>query len=182
MSKPAARTARVVHRSPRPPVPALPPLEALDQTHRQVLQVLNQIDARLRHIEASGVDDLARTQAATVAAFFNGHAREHHAAEEQHVFPGLLASGNAELVQAVQRLQQDHGWLEEDWLELAPQFEAIARGYNWYDLEGLRHSLPVFTALYHEHIALEESLIYPEARRQRDAHAAGHTARAGTAH
>jgi len=27
--------------------------------------------------------------------------------------------------------------------------------------------LPVFTALYHEHIALEESLIYPEARRRR---------------
>jgi hypothetical protein len=27
--------------------------------------------------------------------------------------------------------------------------------------------LPVFIALYHEHIALEESVVYPEAKRRR---------------
>jgi hemerythrin-like domain-containing protein len=69
----------------------------------------------------------------------------------------------------VRRLQQDHGWLEEDWLELAPQLEAVANGYNWYDLAMLQHALPIFTELYREHIALEESLIYPEAKRRRAA-------------
>ena len=33
----------------------------------------------------------------------------------------------------------------------------------------LRNALPVFTALYHEHIGLEESLIYPEAKRHQQA-------------
>jgi hypothetical protein len=94
------------------------------------------------------------------------------------VFPGLLASGDAELVQHVRRLQQDHGWLEEDWLELAPQLEAIGQGYNWYDLAMLRHALPVFTALYVDHIGLEESLIYPEAKRRQAALSAGEAARA----
>ena len=47
--------------------------------------------------------------------------------------------------------------------------EAIAGGYNWYDLPMLRLALPVFSALYHDHIALEESIVYPEAKRQLEA-------------
>ena len=69
-------------------------------------------------------------------------------------------------MQHVQRLQQGHGWLEEDWIELSTHIEAIANGYSWYDLTMLQHALPIFTALYHDHIALEESMIYPEARRR----------------
>ena len=65
------------------------------------------------------------------------------------------------------RLQQDHGWLEEDWLTLEPQLSAIAAGYSWYDIDMLRLALPVFTELYQDHIDLEESLIYPEARTRR---------------
>ena len=41
----------------------------------------------------------------------------------------------------------------------------------------LRAALPVFTELYREHIALEESLIYPEARRRQAALDAGAQAR-----
>ena len=64
---------------------------------------------------------------------------------KQHVFPSLLTSGDAVLVQHVHRLQQDHGWLEEDWLELQPQLRAVVEGYNWYDLDFLRAAVPVFT-------------------------------------
>ena len=153
-------------RTPRPAAPPLPAFEALDRTHRQVLELLDQLGELLQHLDDSGADDVARERAQAVHAFFESHAREHHLAEERHVFPALLASGDAELIQHVQRLQQDHGWLEEDWLELSPQLEAIARGYNWYDLAMLREALPVFRALYEDHIALEESLIYPEAKRR----------------
>jgi hemerythrin-like domain-containing protein len=85
-----------------------------------------------------------------------------------------------ELTQHVLRLQQDHGWLEEDWLELAPHLQAVAEGYSWYELDTLRHSVGVFTALYHDHIALEESLIYPEAKRRLDAEAASRDQRVAT--
>ena len=67
-------------------------------------------------------------------------------------------------MQHVKRLQQDHGWLEEDWLALQPPLSAIAEGYSWYDLDMLSHALPVFADLYQDHIELEESLIYPEAK------------------
>lgn len=66
----------------------------------------------------------------------------------------------------MQRLQQDHHWFEEDWLEIEPHLQAVARGWRDEHLAFLRDALPEFTALQHEHIALEESLIYPEARRR----------------
>lgn len=169
-------------RSPRPArekAPAVPPFDMLDRTHAQVLQVLKQFDQLLEHLSDNGPDEEARASAREIGAFFRGNARQHHADEERHVFPALLASGNAELVQHVKRLQQDHGWLEEDWLELEPQIDAIALGYNWYDLPMLRAALPIFVALYEEHIGLEESMIYPEAKRRQAALAAAAGARAG---
>lgn len=156
-------------REPRPlrsPAPPLPPMEALDHDHARMLQMLSRLETLLAHLGDQGPDAAAQASAAEALQFFAGGARAHHDNEERHVFPELLATGKADLVQHVQRLQQDHRWLEQDWQELHPQVEAIARGYNWYDLEMLRQALPVFSALYHEHIALEESLIYPEARRR----------------
>jgi hemerythrin-like domain-containing protein len=171
-------TSNPARRRPaRPPVSPLPPFEELDRTHHQVLVVLKQFDRLLAHIDENGADSVARASAAEIIDFFAGHARQHHADEEAHVFPPLLRSDDANLVQQVQRLQQDHGWLEEDWRELSPQIEAIAQGYNWYDLAMLRQALPVFTALYEEHIALEESLIYPAAKRHQAALSAGAQAR-----
>ena len=173
MVNPSVRKSRPA----RSPIPGAPGFEALDRTHAQVLQVLGQFDRLLQHLDDNGPDAIAQDSARAIHDFFSTHARQHHADEERLVFPGLLASGDAELVQNVLRLQQDHGWLEEDWLELAPQIEAISRGYSWYDLAMLRHALPVFTALYEEHIALEESLIYPEAKRREQAAAEAAAAR-----
>lgn len=157
-------------RAPRPsrsPAPPLPEFESLDHTHREAIKMLRDFDELLAHLQDNGPDETARASAQRIMAFFAGPGRTHHAEEEKHVFPALLNSSDVELVQHVRRLQQDHGWIEEDWRELSPQVEAIANGYNWYDLAMLRLALPVFTALHQEHIALEESLVYPEARRRR---------------
>ncbi len=154
-------------RPARPPAPAMPELDALDQTHRQVIAALGELHQLVEQLDRNGVDAGAQQLSKDICAFFRGSARQHHADEERLIFPGLLNSGDHTLVHHVLRLQQDHGWLEEDWQELEPQLQAVADGYSWYDLDMLRAALPVFEALYREHIALEESLIYPEARRQR---------------
>jgi len=161
-------------RRPRPA--AAPPaddFEVLDEAHRAVIEQLGLLGELIEHLDRQGIDAQAGALARRIIAFFDTHAREHHAEEERRVFPALLADGSPELVQQVRRLQQDHGWLEEDWLALSPQLGAVAAGYNGYDLDLLRAALPVFTALYREHIALEESLIYPEARRRRALEQAG---------
>ncbi|MGI9133645.1 MAG: hemerythrin domain-containing protein, partial [Rhodoferax sp.] len=64
----------------------------------------------------------------------------------------------------VRRLQQDHGWIEENWLELAPQLRAIASGNSWLDSAEFQHYTEVFIDLCREHIALEESQAYPQSR------------------
>jgi hemerythrin-like domain-containing protein len=156
-------------RPTRPAVEAPADFEVLDQTHQQVMKVLGAMAELLDHVDDNGPDEAARRMAAEIRAFFDGHARQHHAEEEARVFPGLLGSDDADLVHHVKRLQQDHRWLEEDWQMLGPQFEAIERGYNWYDLPMLREALPVFEALNREHITLEETLVYPAAKRQQQA-------------
>jgi hemerythrin-like domain-containing protein len=152
------------HDTPTPRGRAVQPFDVLDSCHRQVVIALQQMSELLDHLEKHGVDGRAQETARAIFMFFMNTAREHHLDEERHVFPALLRSGRADLIDATLRLQQDHGWIEEDWLELAPQFESIAAGYHWFNLAQLRLAVPVFQALYQDHIALEESLIYPEAR------------------
>lgn len=140
------------------------PFDLLDSCHQQVEIRLRKLDELLAHVESHGIDERAQAWARDIFTFFMGTAREHHQDEERHVFPAMLASGQAELIEAAMRLQQDHGWIEEDWLALAPQIESIAAGYNWFNLEQLRLAVPVFQALYRDHMALEESLAYPEVK------------------
>jgi len=152
-------------RPSRPVAPALPAFEALDRTHRDILRCLDDMQRLVEHVDREGLDAVARDLAREICTFFAGSAQLHHEAEEKIVFPPLLASGDAELVQNVRRLQQDHGWLEEDWLELAPQLRAVANGQSWYDIDVLRSGVPIYTELYRDHIALEETVVYPASRR-----------------
>lgn len=156
----AAASTRRANRPARPAMPgatALPPLDALDRTHRQMVEVLADLTRLMAHLQENGVDAAARRTATGICSFFAGNARQHHADEETLVFPALIRTGDKLLIQHVLRLQQDHGWLEEDWLELSPQLQAVAQGYSWYDLDTLRASVAVFTTLYQDHIALDRT-------------------------
>jgi hemerythrin-like domain-containing protein len=139
--------------------------EVLDSCHRQMLATLETLAALVAHIDGpNGADDTARAMAGEVVQFFSTTARQHHEDEERHVFPKALASGDPQVVQAVLRLQQDHNWIEEDWMELSAHLEALAAGQSWWDPALLREGSDVFIALLHDHVALEEACIYPEAR------------------
>jgi hemerythrin-like domain-containing protein len=164
MSAHPVRQARL-QRPARDPAPPLPALDDLDDMHHRMLDALKDLDALLDTLERDGISDPARESARSICGFFDDHARTHHAAEEAHVFPVLMRDADDTLAQHIKRLQQDHGWLEEDWIELEPQLKAVSEGYSWYNLDELRAGVRVFAALCQDHIALEESLIYPLARR-----------------
>ena len=143
---------------------ATPPFEALDTCHRQIQQHLDRMKALIVRVFASGVDADVRAEAGAIEAFFSGTSRQHHQDEETQIFPQLLATGDAKLASTVHQLRQDHGWIEQNWLELAPQMRAIALGNGWADEAEFLHYAEVFHTLCHDHIALEESLIYPESK------------------
>jgi hemerythrin-like domain-containing protein len=144
--------------------PTLDGFEVLDDCHARMLAALDQLRALTQRVEHVGADAEARAMAREIGSFFSDFARQHHEDEERHVFPKLLAGGDPDIQQAVLRLQQDHGWIEEDWLEISPQVDAVAMGMSSYDVDQLKAAVDVFVALSQEHIALEESLIYPHAR------------------
>ncbi|MEO8921775.1 MAG: hemerythrin domain-containing protein [Caldimonas sp.] len=154
------------HSSPDPATPVLGDgFDALDLCHQETLVALGRLAGLVARLTKIGPDEEAQLLAKQVVEHFSGTAREHHRDEEHHVFPRLVSGGDAEMVQAVLRLRQDHGWLEEDWLELSPHLDAVASGQAWYDVDVLREGAEIFIALSHDHIALEESLIYPQARK-----------------
>lgn len=144
--------------------PPLADFDALDACHRQTLELLQDLSDLSRQISDEGPSTQARQRARSIDAFFGGTAHDHHADEEATVFPPLLRSSDAKLVQAVQRLQQDHGWIERDWALLGPQLRAVARGESWPEPVEFQRGVEVFVQLYLEHIALEETLVYPQSK------------------
>jgi len=150
--------------SRRPDAASTDGFAVLDACHRQTLAMLDQLATLLSRLDSVGADATAMNSAAAIVKFFASTARQHHEDEERHVFPKLATTGDPHVVQAVLRLQQDHDWLEEDWMELSPQLDAIACGQTWFDIDVLKEGAAVFSALSADHIALEEALIYPEAR------------------
>jgi hemerythrin-like domain-containing protein len=152
------------HASSQPALAGSDGFDVLDACHRQTLLTLDRLNDLVERLAQGGADAQARATATEIVRFFSTTARQHHEDEERHVFPKLATSSDADVVQAVLRLSQDHNWLEEDWMEISPQIDAVACGLSWYDLDVLRQGVEVFTALSRDHIALEESLIYPQAR------------------
>ena len=143
--------------------PGMDAFRALDSCHGQTLRALATFEALLVRLEREGIDAEARAMAAEIVHHFSTVCRQHHEDEERHVLSKLVLSADRAIVQAVLRLQQDHDWLEEDWMELSPHLEAVAAGRPWYDVEVLREGVAAFAALSLDHIELEESLIYPQA-------------------
>jgi hemerythrin-like domain-containing protein len=140
------------------------PFDALELCHRNTALALGRLAALITQLTRDDPDESARHLARSILAHFNIEMREHHHDEEQHVFPAVAARGDAEMLVALASLRQDHCWIEQDWTELAPHLDAIANGQSWYDLDVVREAAAIFTSLCHAHVALEESLIYPQAR------------------
>ncbi|MEP6505966.1 MAG: hemerythrin domain-containing protein [Betaproteobacteria bacterium] len=157
-------------------------LAELDAHHRQIRDHLDRLAALASRVQTEDLGAEIRAEACAIEAFFSASMRQHHRIEEGVVFPALLDSGDTELVTLVRTLQQDHGWIEENWIELAPQLRAIAEGNHWVEPTEFLHGAEVFLELCYGHTALEEALIYPQARaRQQGASTAPAAQVAGSA-
>ena len=156
-------------RAQRPARAAQPSFELLDAHHQANRQMLAQLQQLVQHLDVHGLDIEAEALAAQVLAYFDGPGRRHHADEERLVFPEMAALEDDALDALLRRLRQDHHWIELDWRELAPHVRAVAEGFNGYELPLLQAAVPVFEALCLDHMALEEGVAYPAARRARAA-------------
>jgi len=143
---------------------ACAPFEVLDACHRKTLDQLRDLQSLLGQVAAHGLDDKAQQLARQAHLYFATTALNHHLDEERHVFPSLLKNKDEAFLSLVKRLQEEHVILEGYCLQLVPQLDAMARGYRLHDVPAMQRSVDAFTVLSRQHIALEESLIYPQSR------------------
>lgn len=108
----------------------------------------------------------ARTIAADTLAFFDAVIAEHHAQEEQELFPAVLASAthgeeHTRVTIMAERLTTEHRQIEAWWARIKPQLKQIAKGHETpLDLVALQQ----LVGEYRAHAAFEEAEFLPLAQ------------------
>jgi hemerythrin-like domain-containing protein len=133
------------------------PLGMLSACHRRIERQLATLARLQRHLPEHGCDHDARAAARGILKYFDTAAVNHHADEEQSLFPRLapLAPAAAALLAD---LAADHQRLSAHWRHLRPLLAAIAAGSRANlaprQVAELRHA-------YDVHLAREEGELIP---------------------
>lgn len=141
------------------------PFEMLLACHERVQRMLGLLLRLAEHLGGHGADEQARQAAHDVMRYFDQAGPAHHEDEERHLFPLLLAQGDAALAAVVRRLQQEHEDMAAQWQAVRADLAEIEAG-RWPPAQAAA-VLPrwqAYAALYAGHIAAEEGQAYPAAR------------------
>lgn len=145
------------------------PYEMLEACHERVQRSLDLLGRLLDYVEQQGHDAQSRSAAADVLRYFDIAAPLHHADEETHVFPLLLAEGDADQRTLVHKLQADHRRMETLWAEVRqPLLRWREPGCTEGPDRTTHDAVSAFRALYGDHIANEEGVAFPAARARMD--------------
>ena len=145
--------------------PALPgePLVSFSQCHLGILSQLQAFE-ELPALQAAAAQ--ARTIATQTLTLFKDAVYEHHADEENELFPAVLHSATrgeeADCARAmVQRLTAEHRQIEACWKMLAPSVKDVAKGRSVeLDLSAVEELVHAYTA----HARFEEEQFLPLAQ------------------
>ena len=141
------------------------PLGMLSSCHGRIERQLATLARLQRHLPQHGCDTDARAAARAILRYFDLAAPNHHADEEQSVFPRLVAA-TPSARPLLDALERDHGALAEGWVRLRPLLAAIAAGQRANlspkDVATIRRA-------YDAHIAREEGELIPLAASTFDA-------------
>jgi hemerythrin-like domain-containing protein len=142
------------------------PLGMMAACHRRIERQLATLSRLQRHLPEHGCDADAREAARAILRYFDAAAVNHHADEEDSVFPRLEEALALRPVTLMAELEDEHARLGARWTKLRPLLAAIAAGQ--------RANLPPkgvaeLASAYAAHIAREEGQLIPLAARTFDA-------------
>jgi len=141
----------------------------LEACHERVQRSLDLLARLVEHIDHKGHDAQSRSAAMDVLRYFELAAPLHHQDEETHVFPLLLAQGDAAMHQAVSRLQHDHRHMERLWAAVREPLSSWSQpGVVEEVSQQARTDIEAFRNIYGVHIKTEEGLVFPAARSRMD--------------
>ena len=142
------------------------PLEMLSACHGRIEAQCATLRRLLPHLLSHGVDDAARTGASRVMRYFDTATRQHHADEEDDLFPALIESMAGSdaicLREIIDGLKADHRALEACWRHLRGTLERIAAGEQ---VSLVVDDVEALAVRYERHIEREEKELLPMAAR-----------------
>jgi iron-sulfur cluster repair protein YtfE (RIC family) len=136
-------------------------MRVLTDAHREIEEHLARVTALASGLSRQPANKAVQRELGELLEFFAGPLRRHDIEEEQHLFPALLRNGDRELHRRIERLREDHAWIELRWLDIEPQLAAVAKGGVAEDLSGLQEAVHDFVDVTRDHMAVEELLIDP---------------------
>jgi hemerythrin-like domain-containing protein len=143
------------------------PFDMLEACHERVHRMLALLARLQAHVQVNGCDIQAQQAAQDVMRYFDLAAPLHHQDEEMHVFPPLLASGDAAVVGVVQQLLAQHRAMELAWAgmrQVLTEIETNAPLMSGPFAALTAESVRTFTSAYDAHIRMEEGIAYPAAK------------------
>ncbi len=153
----------ITHPATQEPAPPGEPLVSFSQCHLGILSQLRAFE-ELPALQAAAAQ--ARTIATQTLSLFKDAVYEHHADEENELFPAVLSSAakgeEADCARAmVQRLTAEHRKIEACWTMLAPSVKNVAKGRpGELDLSAVEELVHAYTA----HARFEEEQFLPLAQ------------------
>jgi hemerythrin-like domain-containing protein len=141
------------------------PLGMLAACHRRIERQLATLARLQRHLPENGCDADARAAARATLKYFDNAAPNHHADEEQSLFPRLTAA-TPDAIPLVDDLEREHAMIAEHWRGLRPMLVGIAAGQR---ATLSPKQVANLADAYHAHIAREESDLLPLAEEIFDA-------------
>lgn len=128
-------------------MPTADPFEQLERCHRRLEEACDALGPATETQDRATLED--------VAAFLDRQIRRHEDDEDQSLFPRL--KGKTEVTADIERLEKEHAHHSE----LREKFQAALTALDW---PTLRTTADELIRSYRDHIALEESRVFPAAR------------------
>lgn len=142
------------------------PLEMLAACHGRVHKQCDTLRRLADHLPTHGSDTAAQQAATAVMRYFDTAARDHHADEEEDLFPALLdamAGSDAVCLRALtDGLVAEHRVLEAGWHSLRELLARVAQGEP---VALPAAQVQAFVAAYAAHIDKEDTELLPMAAR-----------------
>lgn len=130
------------------------PIGLLRACHEKMLRHCDLLDDLLGRED---IDAEAREAARTIVRYFTQSAPQHHSDEEQDIFPRINRQ-SLRLAELIHNLKKEHETLDALWKRLEPSLKRLPDdGFS----EETRQTAAEFTALYRQHIGLENRELLP---------------------
>ena len=142
------------------------PIAVLKHCHDKIRKQLTTLQNLLAHLAQHGNTADAQQAAKAVLQYFNKAAHLHHDDEEQDLMPMLQATATGDdaalLATLVPEILADHQRMDQAWLTLRPELDAIAAGTA---VQLSAHGVRDYVAAYQAHMSKEEGQLAPMAKR-----------------